>query len=76
MVGIGLNSIGRQAEAIDVLEQAWTRFPGDYDIGWALATMHRDAGDNDTALRYIDALMDAFPDDQNLEVLRQSLIAG
>ncbi len=41
---VGLNSMGRGDEAIAVLQEATKRFPADFDLYWALATMLRDQG--------------------------------
>ena len=73
VAGVGINSLGRVDDARRWLGGAWARFPGNYDIGWALATMARDAGDREAALNHLDALLEEFPDDQNVRSLREAL---
>ncbi len=73
VAGVGLNSTGQGDSARAWLDAAWRRFPGSYDIGWALATIARDAGDRDAAIEYADTLLASFPDDRNLEALREDL---
>ncbi|WP_226667570.1 tetratricopeptide repeat protein [Microbulbifer aggregans] len=49
---IGLNSQGKPEEAIKELEQALVRFPGDRQILSALASIHHELGNEETAQQY------------------------
>jgi tetratricopeptide (TPR) repeat protein len=73
VVGIALNSGGLQDEAALVLEEAKLRFPTDFDIAWALATISRDRGDMDRAIAIATELARRHPDNQNVLALFQSL---
>jgi len=75
VLGIALNSLGQQDEALTLLENAFQEFPTNYDIGWALATILRDAGDFEHAKEVVDALGRSYPDDSNITALRQWLVA-
>ena len=44
-LGVALNSLGQPDEALTTLETARQRFPRNFDINWAAATMYRDRGD-------------------------------
>src|SRR5690606_8398887 len=44
VLAVAHHSLGEPEAALALLERARERFPGDFDIGWALATMRRDAG--------------------------------
>ncbi len=59
--GVALNSLGGAAEALDTLRRAHQRFPGHGPTLVALATMHRDAGNVDQALRYARLLLEMSP---------------
>jgi len=50
--GIALNSQGKPAEAIRELERGLVRFPGDRQILSALASIHREQGNEEKARRY------------------------
>ena len=63
VLGVALNSTGLGAEAIAELERAYARFPAYRDIPLALATMHRDAGNKEAALRYARALLEVSDQD-------------
>ena len=63
VLGVALNSTGLGAEAIAELERAYARFPAYRDIPLALATMHRDAGNKEAALRYARALLEISAED-------------
>jgi len=73
---VALNSTGRKGEALEVLEAAWRRFPTDLDIGWALATMSRDAADPERALDVATQLAGRYPWMENLAALRDGLANG
>jgi tetratricopeptide (TPR) repeat protein len=63
IAGVALNSLGEQQRALQELGDAHTRFPGYRDITFALATMNRDAGDYEAALRYARELLALSPAD-------------
>jgi tetratricopeptide (TPR) repeat protein len=73
VLGVALNSLGQHTDALALLEEARTDFPADFDIGWALATMLRDAGKLDRARIVAAELAERFPDDANVDALRNSL---
>jgi tetratricopeptide (TPR) repeat protein len=73
VLGIALNSSGQQDEAALVLEEAKLRFPTDFDIAWALATISRDRGDLERAVAIATELARRHPDNQNILALIQSL---
>lgn len=53
---VALNSAGQNDLAIDVLQDADKRFPGDVNILEALIAFHRDAGNDFTAQTYMNKL--------------------
>jgi tetratricopeptide (TPR) repeat protein len=67
--GVALNSWGRRAEALRLLERAAARWPASRDIGIALATIRRDAGDLAGARRAARAVAQAHPDDPEVRAL-------
>ncbi|MEO1245237.1 MAG: tetratricopeptide repeat protein [Pseudomonadota bacterium] len=71
--GVALNSMGHGDRALDVLRQAYERFPDSFDIGWALATMLRDTGDAEAARQLALELQDAHPERENVDALLRSL---
>jgi predicted CXXCH cytochrome family protein len=73
VLGVALNSLGRQDEALALLRRVRADFPTDYDVGWALATILRDAGDIENALQTADELAAQFPDDAAVRALAESL---
>ena len=75
VLGIALNSMGQQAEAVGVLLDAHARFEGDFEIAMGLATVLRDSGDPDAALDVAYALARRHPEDQNVVALLRSLQA-
>ncbi len=75
VLGIALNSMGEQDEALSVLQAAYEQFSGDFDIAMALATMRRDSGDKDAALEIGYTLARRHPEDQNVIGLLRSLDA-
>jgi tetratricopeptide (TPR) repeat protein len=70
---VALNSLGRSGEAITYLANVRERFPGDFDVHWALATMLRDQGQNEEARAVAAALAQVYPGIPPLENLLQSL---
>jgi len=75
VLGVALNSLGRQPEAVQVLRDAHGRFDGNFDIAMVLATILRDSGDQDGALEIAYALARRHPEDQNVVTLLRSLKA-
>lgn len=73
--GVALNSLGHQEDALVLLTQARMDFPEDFDIGWALATMLRDAGRTAAALKLAEDLAGQFPGNADIAALRDA-IAG
>jgi tetratricopeptide (TPR) repeat protein len=63
VLGVALNSTGSAAEAIEELERGYELFPGYRDIPLALATMYRDSGNKEAALRYARELLDLSDQD-------------
>ena len=70
---VALNSMGRGEEAITVLEDASLRFPQDFDVHWALATMLRDEGRIAEARDVAAELSDLYPGIESVQNLLQSL---
>jgi tetratricopeptide (TPR) repeat protein len=73
VLGVALNSLGQQEEAVQVLQIARGRFDGDIDIAMTLATILRDGGDSDGALDIAYTLARRYPEDQNVVALLRSL---
>jgi predicted CXXCH cytochrome family protein len=66
---VALNSFASPAQALDVLTRAHERFPGYRPILVALATMQRDAGHAEEALRYARLLLELSPADATARAL-------
>jgi Flp pilus assembly protein TadD len=73
--GVGLNSVGRTNEALDVLRAAYERQPGEPSLLQALATISRDAGRMDDARRWATALAELTPWDEGARRFRDQLAA-
>lgn len=71
--GVALNSLGKSDEAIAVLSAARENFPGNFDLGWALATMYRDLGEQDAARNLAEELAEQFPERDEPRRLADSL---
>jgi predicted Zn-dependent protease len=69
---IALNTFGRTDEAINVLQASRQEFAGDFDIGWALITILRDAGRIDDARREALRLQIQYPENQDVKALLAS----
>ncbi|MDD5321759.1 MAG: tetratricopeptide repeat protein [Methylococcales bacterium] len=67
--GIGLNSAGKQREALAVLKAADVRQRYDLDILSALISMLREAGNNKAALVYAREAAEALPNNKEIEQL-------
>jgi predicted CXXCH cytochrome family protein len=59
--GVALNSLGQPEHALAALEAAHTRHPSDASILEALAAIHRDQGNVESARRYVDELQALAP---------------
>jgi hypothetical protein len=66
---IGLNSAGKQREALAVLKAANAHQPYDLDILSVLISMQREAGDNKAALVYARKAAEALPDNAAIKQL-------
>ncbi len=71
--GVALNSLGQHEEAVAVLARAYASHDRNFDIGWALASILRDAGDVDAATTIARELAAAYPGNANVTALLQSL---
>ena len=70
---VALNSQERPADAIALLRDATRRFPTDFDIHWALATMLRDQGRIEEAREIATSLSGIYPQVESVQNLLQSL---
>jgi tetratricopeptide (TPR) repeat protein len=71
--GIALNSRGKSQEAIAFLETALENHPFDRELLYALATINRDQGNIDEALKYTRRLIGAYPQIPTFRQLEQLL---
>ena len=71
--GVALNSLGQPDDAIAVLRGAHERFPDDIDVGWALATIHRDLGNLEDARRVATELATRHPGNAQVSALVEAL---
>jgi len=72
---IALNSTGQGDKAIDVLTDSLQHHPHDRATLFALATICRDRGRRDSAIRYARQLIRYWPTDPQARQLLQSLAA-
>jgi len=63
--GVALNSTGNTNQALQVLERGFARHPGNSDIIFMLASIKRDQGHEDEALKWVQKLLVINPADQN-----------
>jgi len=70
---VALNSLGRIERSVDVMEDAAIRFPGDFDIRWALVALLRDHGRIDEAKAAAASLAEQYPEVESVQVLLHSL---
>ena len=70
---VGLDSVGRRADAIQALKDSLVRHPSDRDTLSALISFNRDAGDFANALRYAEQLAEADPNNAELKTLIETL---
>jgi len=66
--------VGRAQEALDFLEMALENHPYDRELLYALATINRDQGNIDDALKYTRRLIEAYPQIPTFRQLEQLLI--
>ena len=71
--GVPLNSLGRFPEALPFLEKAHTLAPSHLEYLTGLATVCRDAGKIDLALKYAREALKLEPDNLQLQSLVTSL---
>lgn len=76
VLGVALNTNGQAEQALQVLERAYQQHPNDGDILTALATMNRDAGNREVALRYARALLALNPQNPSAQQLVAQLEAA
>ena len=70
---LALQAAGEVERAQVVLEQVLAVAPADREALFALATISRDRGDGQTALRYAEQLSTHYPDDPQVRALRREL---
>ena len=75
-VGLALVSAGEREHAIESLEATRRASPGYVPALFALATLHRDAGDIDSALRYTREALAVSPSDPGARALLAELESG
>lgn len=73
VLGLALLDAGRDAEGLSVLEEAATHRPADRALLAALATLHRDRGARDTAIRWARRLVETAPADPGAAELLRGL---
>lgn len=70
---IGLHSLGKTKQALELLQSIHDRHPYNFDVAWALATINRDIGEIDRARDYARMLAIRHPDDDGVRELLRSL---
>ena len=70
---VALNSLERPNEAVALLQDATIRFPTDFDMYWALATILRDQGRLEEAREVATTLSEIYPQIESVQNLLQSL---
>ncbi|BBO16230.1 heme protein [Candidatus Brocadia pituitae] len=71
--GIALNSLKMSGQAVSVLKRALNHNPYDCDLMVTLATIHRDRGEFEKALRYTARLIRNYPDNNNYQQLEEQV---
>ena len=66
---IGLNSAGKQRQALTVLKAAITRQPNNLDVLSALISMQRESGDSNAALVYAKKAAKVLPENKEIKQL-------
>jgi len=70
---IALNSAGQSQDAVNTLEAAHQRHPGNAEILFALATINRDMGQKSTAREWAGKLLALDPGNEQARSLLDSL---
>ena len=76
MYAVALDSSGKRREALKVLEANHARHPADTDTLLALATINRDLGSQEAALRYGAKLLRLLPAEPGVQQLMRQLQGG
>ncbi|MEN8129780.1 MAG: tetratricopeptide repeat protein [Pseudomonadota bacterium] len=63
--GVALNSTGKSAKALQVLEHGFATHPGNREIIFMIASINRDLGQKDKAMKWAQKLLLINPADQN-----------
>lgn len=71
--GIALNSLEMSEQAISVLKKALNHNPYNTNLLVSLASIHRDRGEYEKALRYAVRLIKNYPDNKNYQQLEEQL---
>ncbi len=71
--GVAENSLGNSDEALQILDDAWLKFPNEFEIGYALATILRDRGERERATRIGKALQSRFPNNATVDALLRNI---
>jgi tetratricopeptide (TPR) repeat protein len=70
---VALNSLDQPEAAVELLMSSKNRFPADFDIHWALATILRDQGRNDAAKAIAEEMAERYPGMPAVQNLWESL---
>jgi tetratricopeptide (TPR) repeat protein len=70
---IATNSLGQSKEALKLLDDAWSQFPDDFDIGYALATILRDNAERERAIAVATELKSRFPNNPTVDALLRAV---
>jgi len=70
---IALNSAGKSEDALEVLELAQQRWPGNRQFLMTLMTLNQELGNKSAALGYGSKLLELVPDDQSVQQYLQQL---
>jgi tetratricopeptide (TPR) repeat protein len=76
VLGVALHSAGRAGEAVGVLERALAEHSGNADLLTLLATIERERGNREAALRHARRLASLHPGDRTVSALVEELSAG
>lgn len=70
---IALNSLGQADKGIVILQNGAARFPADFDIHWALASILRDQGRIEDARMIAAGMLALYPEAESVQALVRSL---
>lgn len=70
---VGLQSVGKLEQAIEVLHNVYVQQPSDADILYALVSFYREAGKRQEALEYAKKLQLLIPNNPDIDKLVQTL---